>query len=235
MLVGGAGVEPHIEGVTDLFVVGSIVAEQLGRIELEPGLDAFTLDALGDGLHQLDGARMQLTAFLVQEEGDRHTPVALARDAPVRPVGDHRVQPRLAPAGVELGGLDRTQCALAQGGAVSRGLVHADEPLRRRPIDERGLVAPAVHVAVDDLVVRQQRADLGELVDDRRVRLPDVHAAEEGQVGHVLPAAHHQRQDLLVAAAIGMPCAEVLDAMRGRGVHDAGAGVDADVIGEVDR
>ena len=41
------------------------------------------------------GTRVQLAAFLVQEERDRHAPVALARNAPVRPIGDHCCQPRL--------------------------------------------------------------------------------------------------------------------------------------------
>ncbi|OPZ02461.1 MAG: hypothetical protein BWZ09_02552 [Alphaproteobacteria bacterium ADurb.BinA305] len=178
---------------------------------------------------------MQLAGLLVQEEGDRYAPVALARDAPVGAVGDHRVQARLAPRGVELGGLHGAQRALAQCGAVGGDPVHADEPLRGGAIDERRLVAPAVHVAVGDLAVREQGADLGELVDDRRVGLPDVHAAEEGKVGHVLAAARHQGQDLVVAAAVRVPRVEVVHAVRWRRVHDAGAGVDADVFGEIHR
>jgi hypothetical protein len=104
--VGGAGIEPHVEGVADLVVLAGFGTEQLGGVELEPGLDAFLLDALGDFFHQLDGARVQLAGFLVEEEGDRHAPVALARDAPVGAVGDHGVQARLAPGREELGRVD---------------------------------------------------------------------------------------------------------------------------------
>ena len=73
--------------------------------------------------------------------------------------------------------------------SVSRGLhavaaghvVHAGEPLRRRAIDDRRLVPPAVHVAVRELLGVQQRADVAQLVDDLRIRLPDLQAAEERQ------------------------------------------------------
>ena len=58
---------------------------------------AFALDALGDGFHQFDGARMQLAAFLVQEERDRHAPVALARNAPVGAGLHHAFETGAAP------------------------------------------------------------------------------------------------------------------------------------------
>ena len=61
--------------------------------------------------HQFDGARMQFAGFAVQEEGDRHAPVALARDAPVGTVGDHRVQARLAPGREEFGGFDAAEAS----------------------------------------------------------------------------------------------------------------------------
>ena len=91
--------------------------------------------------------------FLADEERHRHAPLALARQRPVRPVGDHAVQARLAPAGIELRRLDAAQRGRAQrlrglGAVVPRHVVHAGEPLRRRAKDDRRLVAPAVHVAV---------------------------------------------------------------------------------------
>src|SRR5690606_9145448 len=144
----------------------------------EPGFDAFLLDALGDLLHQLDGARVQLAAFLVQEERDRYAPVALARDAPVRAASDHAMQAGLAPGRYELGVFDGVQGAGAQGTAVSHHLVHADEPLCSSAVDQRRLVAPAVHVAVADALVLEQRADFTQLLDDGRIGLPDELAAE---------------------------------------------------------
>jgi hypothetical protein len=157
--VRGAGIEPDVERVAHLVVLAGLVAEQFGRVELEPGVDAFLLDALRHGFQQFQRARMRLAGFLVQEEGNRHAPVALARDAPVGPVGDHRVQPRLAPVGVELGRLDGGQRLVAQRQTLLGlpGLaIHADEPLRGGAIDDRRLVPPAVHVAVGDLAAGEQ-------------------------------------------------------------------------------
>src|SRR5690606_2408010 len=121
-----------------------------GRVQLEPGFNTFLLDALGDFFHQLDGARVQFTALLVQEEGNRHAPVALTGHTPVRTTGDHAVQTGLTPGRNELGRLDGIQRAGAQGAAVLGDLVHAVEPPGGGPVDQRGLVAPAVHVAVLD-------------------------------------------------------------------------------------
>ena len=50
--MGDAGVEPHVERVAGLVVVRGVVAQQFGRIEREPGLDARLLDALRDHFEQ---------------------------------------------------------------------------------------------------------------------------------------------------------------------------------------
>ncbi len=89
--VGRARVEPHVERVANLLVLRGLGAEQFRGIESEPRLDAGLLHPLRHLLEQLGGARMQFAGFLVQEERNRHAPTALARDAPVGPVGDHRL------------------------------------------------------------------------------------------------------------------------------------------------
>ena len=137
--VSGARIEPHVEGVADLVVQRRFVAQQLGGVQFEPGFDAFLLDTLGHDFHQLDGARVQFTAFLVQEERDRNAPVTLAGDAPVRTVGDHRVQARLAPRRDERGVFDGFERTYTQGVAAGRLFVHADKPLRRSAVDQRVL------------------------------------------------------------------------------------------------
>src|SRR5690606_32203848 len=146
-------------GVADLLVLSGPVAPQSGRVQLEPGFNTFLLAALGDFFHQLDGARAQFAALPVQADGTRRAPVALTGDTPVRTTGDHAVQTGLTPGWNELGLLDGIQRAGTQGAAVFGDLVHADEPLGGGPVDQRGLVAPAVHVAVLDGFVLEQRAD----------------------------------------------------------------------------
>ncbi|MCY1405763.1 hypothetical protein D9M71_210090 [compost metagenome] len=232
--MGGTGVEPDVQSVADLVVLASLVAKQLGGVQLEPGLDAFLLDALGHFFHQLDGARVQLTGGLVQEERDRYAPVALARDAPVRAAGDHAVQACLAPGGNEFGLVDGGQGAVAQRGALLRLFVHADEPLRSGAVDQRSLVAPAMHVAVADDLVLEQRAHFFQLGDDGRVGLPDELTAEERQVLHIHAVALNGAEDVVVAHAVLFAGTEVVLAVGRRGVDDAGTGAQFDILGQVD-
>ncbi len=115
---------------------------------------------LRDFFKQLQRARMQLAGFLVHEERHRHAPLALTRQRPVRAIRDHAVQALLAPRRKEGGVLDAFQRGFAQRfvDVVVRLHVHAGEPLRGRAVDDRRLVAPAVHVAVRVLLGAQQRA-----------------------------------------------------------------------------
>ena len=235
MPMGGAGIEPDIQGIGDLFVLRRFVAKQFGSIQLRPGLDTALLHTLCHLLHQLDGARVQLAVFLVQEERDRHAPDALARDTPVRTSGDHAVQARLPPGRDEFGLFDGIQRTAAQRAAIVGDLVHADEPLRRGAVDQRGLVPPAVHVAVLDRLVLEQRADLGELLDDGRVGLPDELATKERQIGDVDAVALHRAENVVILHAVVLAGAEVILAVSRRRVDDTGTGTGFHVIGQIDR
>ena len=182
---------------------------------------------------------MQLARVLVQEEGQGHAPAALAADAPVGPAGDHVAQARLAVLGIEAGLLDRAQRHVAQRvgrlvlGEDAFALVHADEPLRRGAVDHRRLVAPAVRVAVDDRLGGEQAAAPVQRLDDVRHRLPDVLAAEQREVGRVRAVALHRVQDVVVLHAVRDAAVEVVEAVGGRGVHDAGAVFRRRVVGQV--
>ena len=182
---------------------------------------------------------------LVQEERQRHAPVALPADAPVGPVRDHVVQPRAAVLGIERGRVDGVERALAQGlrrrvggeHAARRvvGLVHADEPLRRGAVDDRRLVAPAVRIAVHERRAREQPARVAQRIDDRRLRLPDVQAAEQRQRAVVDAVALDRIEDVVDRQAVGAARVEVVDAVGRRRVDDAGAVFRGRVVGEVDR
>src|SRR5471032_91288 len=233
--VGGAGVEPHVDGVADLVVQRRFVAQQLGGVQLEPGFDAFLLNTLSHDFHQFDGAWMQLAAFLVQEERDRHAPVTLAGDAPVRTVGDHRVQARLAPGRNKLGVLDSLDRTIAQGIAAGRLFIHADEPLRGGAVDQRRLVAPAVHVAVLDGIGLHQRANFTQLVDDHLVGFEDELAAKELQRWHVNAIALHWVDDVIVDHAVFFADHEVVDAIGRRAVNHTGTRTQFNVVSQVHR
>ncbi|MND95901.1 hypothetical protein D3C80_881680 [compost metagenome] len=144
------------------------------------------------------------------------------------------MQARLAPGRDELGFFDGFDRTLAQGIAVVRLLVHADEPLRGSAVDQRGLVAPAVHVAVADGFGVHQRTDFRELVDDRGVGFPDELAAEERQRWHVHAIALHRGEDVVVDHAITLAGHEVVFTVGWRGVNHAGTGAQLNVVSQVD-
>ena len=85
----------------------------------------------------------------------------LAGNAPVRARRDHVADSFFAPRRIPVHLLDRIERPLAE--VV---MLHADEPLRRRPEDERRLVAPAMRVTVTIGRVGEQAAALAEQIDD---------------------------------------------------------------------
>ncbi|MNM88777.1 hypothetical protein D3C81_1010000 [compost metagenome] len=232
-LVGDARVEPDIEDVGDLFVLRRFLAQQLGRIQRIPDIDAAGLHAVGDLLHQLDGARMRLAGFAMGEQCDRHAPGALAADAPVRAAIDHAADARLAPAREPAHVVDRGHRVAAQ-----VGLVHRDEPLRRGAEHHRRLVAPAMRVAVLDLDECQQRTGGAQRIDDQRLRLPQVHAGQLDLTGRrrrrQIHATTIDRIDLASVVLIHQPVLladhEILLTVTGRGMHRTGTVFVGDVV-----
>ena len=122
-------------------------AGRAGREQLldrpgEPGVGALGAEQVAEMADRL--GRQELGAAGRAAEGrDRHAPGPLPADAPVGAERDHRLDPRLAPAGQPADLVDRLE-----GPAAQVVVVHADEPLLGRPEDHRLLASPAVRVAV---------------------------------------------------------------------------------------
>ena len=239
---GGTGVKPDFQNVGALGVQGCIrCAQDLLRRHTAPGFDAALFDDVCRLVQDGHGIGVQFARVLVQKEGHRHAPTALARDAPVGPVGDHVAQACLAVFGVEPGHFDGIERELTQG---FRGLVlgehpvtcvHANKPLGGGTVDDRRLVAPAMGVAVDNWAGGHQVARLLQGGQDHRAGLPDVHATKQRQVLRVLPVALHRVQNVVVAHAVGHATVEVIHAIGRRRVHDAGAVTVTNVVGQVQR
>ena len=144
-----AGIEPDVERVAHLAVLGGLVTEQFAASsENQASMPACsTRRATSSISSAVRGC--SAAGFPVQEEGDRHAPVALARDAPVGAGLHHRFKSGTTPGREELRFIDGAFGDPAQRGGVFPVLVlHADEPLRGGAEDDRRLVPPAVRVAV---------------------------------------------------------------------------------------
>ena len=96
-----AGVEPDVEHVVDLLVVGGVVIgceEALRRAFFVPGVGALCFKSVGDA--RVDArVDQRLVPALPDEHRDRHAPGALAAHHPIGLGGDHAADAVLAGGG----------------------------------------------------------------------------------------------------------------------------------------
>ena len=159
---------------------------------------------------------------------DGHAPVALARDAPVGTLLNHGADTVGGVRGIPL----HVVLDLIAGSLAQAGLVHGDEPLIGGAEQHRVLAAPAMGIAVGDLLLHHQGAALAQKLDDVRVGLVGVHAGERAAGAKLLADVelavvidgHADLHALLDANVI------VVGTVTGRVVDDTGTVVDANVI-----
>ena len=224
--VGGAGVEPAVERIGLLREVlaaavraGEALGQDVGRRAVEPGVAAFLFKELGHCLDALLGAD-GLVAVVAVEHRDRQTPAALTGDAPVGALADHGGHALFAPHG-------QPAHVLARGDSVLLEGVHGAEPLRRGAEDDRALAAPAVRIAVHDVLRREEQASLLHVCEDDGVGfLRGQTRILSGVVG-VAALIVHGHDHVHAVALAGQV---VVRAEAGRGVHAARAGIHGDVI-----
>ena len=236
-LPGDAGIPPHVEDVLiGLKVMAAALGADAGLAQValgsvgEPGVGALLVEELDDGV-ECGVVHDLLAAVGAGVAGDRHTPVTLAADAPVGTLLDHGTD-----AVGRVGRIPRDVLAdLLAGLLAQTGLVHRDKPLVGGTEEHRVLAAPAVRIAVRDLLLEDQGAVLAQELDDVRVGLIGVHAAE-GATGAKLLAGVELAVVIDRHADVGDALLEageiVIDAVTGRVVDDTGTVIDTDVIGQ---
>ena len=227
-VVGGAGVKPAVQSVglleeVDAATVGALEAlgQQLRRFHLKPGVAALLFEDSGHGLNALVGAD-RLLAVLAVEHGDGQTPAALAGNAPVGPLTDHGAHALLAPGRQPADILAGTDGLLLEG-------VNGAEPLGGSPEDDGALAAPAVGIAVNNVLRSEEHAALLHVGQDHRVGFLGAHAGVLAGVIGVAALVVHRHHHLHAVAHAGQI---VVSAEAGSGVDAAGAGVHGDVIGQ---
>ena len=241
--VGAAALEPDVENVVDLFpraVAVHLAEEALARAVHEPGVGTFFAEGFDNA--RVDRRIVQhFAGRRVGENGDRHAPGALARDHPIRPLLDHGVQAVPARRREEAGCVDGIERGLAQ--ALRLAVAHADEPLRRVAEDDRLFRAPGMGVLVLQAAARDQGIGFGEGRDHRPVGaalLPlvgnDEFAGKAGRVfgERTVGADGEGNRDIesegLERRFVAGPDLEIVPAVAGRGVDEAGAGIVGNVL-----
>ena len=118
----------------------------------EPRVGALFFEPFHD-VAQRGKILQQLAALLAIEHNQRHAPEALARNAPVGPLGHHLAHALLAPRGRPFHFLNFLERVLAQ-----IVVLQIDEPLLRGAENHGIVAAPAVRIAVRQFAFADQRA-----------------------------------------------------------------------------
>ena len=161
----------------------------------------------------------------MDEDGDGDAPGALAADAPVRAAGHHGADTVAALVGDEMGGVDGGEGFFAD----VFGAVQPDEPLRGGAEDQWRAGPPGMRVGVADGTAGEQVAGFGEGGGDGVSGLVDVDAGEERDplVEGAVVADGFGDVEIIGAAEV-----EVVLAVAGGDVDEAGAGFGGDEVGE---
>ena len=228
-IVRGAGVEPAVERILllgEACVLAAVRAgEALGQdllgLHIEPCVGALFTEEVGNGLDGLVGAD-GLAAVLAVEYGDGQTPAALAGDAPVGALADHALHALNAPA------RDPAHIVARGAGLFLEGIDGA-EPLRGSAEDDGVLAAPAVRIAMDDLLGSKERAGFLHVVQDHGVGLLDEHALILAGIVGVAALIVDGHDHVHAVAAAGLI---VVRTEAGRGVDAARTGIHRDVISQ---
>ncbi len=225
--VGAAGIEPHIEDVGFLAKRPGLAALRAGEARGQEVLDRLLVPRVGASrARDLGGAahdarlEQRCLARLAVDRGDAHAPGALARQAPVGAQAH-----RLADAVLGRGRLPAHRAVDQGEGAVAMAVVVDDhEPLVGGAEDDRLAAAPAVRIGMDEARGGEDAAALGEPAHDVVVDLEHAAAHERlGAGGEAARLVHRAQQ----AQALARADLEVLLAVAGRGVDQAGAVLEA--------
>ena len=170
------------------------------------------------------GRQHRLPAPGAVDRRNRHPPRPLARDTPVRPVGQHVVDPLFPPRGEPLHLRNRSERPVPQ--VVG---VHLDEPLPGGQEDHRVMTPPAVRVSVVERLAVPQPACLGQRHLHLRVGVEDLLAPDNLDVV-VEPSRRPDRGiDLQPVAHAGRV---VVGAVPRRRVYRAGPLFQCHVVGQ---
>ena len=160
------GIRNRVDVGVEARRVGEVVAEQFPGERVNHASEPCSRKRLATARTD---SLVEHLALLVVEHRDRQAPGALARDAPVGPRFEHAARcgagptrgrspifsasPRIAPVA-------ERRLAFALDCREGERLVHRDEPLLGRAEDDRRLAPPVVRVAVRDLLLGEEHAEV---------------------------------------------------------------------------
>src|SRR6267154_1078584 len=231
----GAGIEPDIQNVIFLAPLGFAARalssggqEFLGSV-LVPSVRAFLFKPTHHVAQRLVIFEAGAARLTIKND-NRHSPEALARNSPVRALFDHVVHAVFAPGGNPFNVADFVERFLAQScGAAVCSRVHLDEPLLSGTKNYGIVAAPTMRITVLIVVMSEQRATIGQELDNNWIGGEYVLAFIFRQALQVTAAIINRRIGL---ESIFLTGVKVVRAVPGRGVHNAAALIERNVVSE---
>ncbi len=231
-----AGVPPNVQDVTIGLKVeatalgaGAGLAQVILWIIGKPRVRALLVEELDHGVERVIVHNL-LAAISAGIRRNGHTPVALARDTPIGTLLYHGANAVRGMCRIPLHVvLDLITRSLAQA-----SFIHRDKPLVGSTEQHRMLAAPAMRIAVGNLLLHYKRTALAQELDDMRVGLIGIHAREGATaaklIAHVeltVVINRHANIHALLDANIVVVCT-----VTRRVVDNAGTIVYTNVIGK---
>src|SRR6267154_5641156 len=184
-----------------------------------PGVGAFLFEPLDDVAQCFEVFKALAATFAIKND-DGRAPEALARNAPIRAMLDHFVHAIFAPGRNPFHTVDLFESFFPKSFRFPfSGCIHSDEPLFGSAKDDGIVAAPAMWIAVLVRMMAEERAVIGEKLDDDGISFEDVLAFVFGKAFGVSAAVVERSGGFEAVFLAGV---EVVDAVTWSGVDVPG-------------
>ena len=217
----GAGVEPAVDNLGDALHLLAAVGAGDGHGVDEGAVQLDVVGAVGGhGFQFLNAADGVTMAAFALPDVQRGAPVTVTADAPVLDIFQPVAETALAD------GLGNPVDGVVIADQVLFYVGHADEPAVAGVIDEGGIAAPAVGIAVGELGRREQQAAAFQILQHFLVGVLAEHAGPLGFLGHFALGVHQlDKGQTVFPAHVG-----VVLTKGGSNVNHAGTVGQSDVL-----
>ena len=218
---GGTGIKPYIHGVGFLVELTAAALtldacrQNLSSRHVEPCVGTLFTEQISNGLNRLL-IYQRLAALLAGEDRNRNTPDTLTGNTPVGTLTDHGGHALLTPAGNPLDVLTSLDCVILE-------RINRAEPLLGGTEDDRVFAAPAMRIAVHDVLGCEKCATVIQILENNLVGIVNEHTLVLAGFGGVTALAVNRNDNRDV---VPLANDKVISTKARSGMNTAGTGIE---------